>query len=57
MSTTKGQTQKKPTFVFRKRRVFSEVFKREQVNRTVAGHITIAQLYQNWNIAKKTAYQ
>lgn len=57
MNTNTSQSSKNPKFVIRKRRVFSEVFKREQVAKLVSGELSIAQLAKNWQIATKTAYQ
>ncbi len=44
-------------FQLRKRRVFSEAFKREKVAQIAAGHYSIAQFCQLWSVSTASVYR
>lgn len=56
MSETKTKSIKSTKLTIRKRRVFSDEFKRDKVAKLLAGELTMSQLCKLWQISTTTAY-
>lgn len=56
MGTTKVKNGKSIKFEFRKRRVFSEAFRREKVAQITSGQITVLELSRLWDVRPQAIY-
>lgn len=57
MSDKKARTKKSTKWRPRRRRTFSETFKREKVAEITSGQISIARLSRLWDVSTKSIYR